>query len=58
MIRLLHDFGKYPDSFQAYLLSAVGKLNPDDDEYVDAIGMKGKIDHSSAGAQYVWESFH
>ena len=37
-------------------MSAVGKLNPDDDEYVDAKGMKGKIDHSSAGAQYVWES--
>jgi CRISPR-associated endonuclease/helicase Cas3 len=56
LIGLLHDFGKYTDVFQAYLLSAVGKLNPDDDEYVDAIGMKGKIDHSSAGAQYVWES--
>lgn len=56
LIGLLHDFGKYTDVFQAYLLSAVGKLNSDDDEYVDAIGMKGKIDHSSAGAQYVWES--
>ncbi|MBF8274945.1 MAG: CRISPR-associated protein Cas3 [Candidatus Brocadiaceae bacterium] len=55
LIGLLHDFGKYTDVFQAYLLSAVGNLNPDDDEYVDAKGMKGKIDHSSAGAQYVWE---
>ena len=56
LIGLLHDFGKYPNDFQSYLLSAVGKLNPDDDEYVDAKGMKGKIDHSSAGAQYLWKS--
>lgn len=56
LIGLLHDVGKYSDVFQVYLLSAVGKLNPDDDEYVDSEGMRGKIDHSSAGAQYVWEA--
>lgn len=55
LIGLLHDIGKYTNVFQTYLLSAVGKLNPDEDEYVNAKGMKGKIDHSSAGAQYVWE---
>lgn len=53
LIGLLHDIGKYTNVFQTYLLSAVGKLNPDEDEYVNAKGMKGKIDHSSAGAQYV-----
>ncbi|NTW88375.1 MAG: CRISPR-associated helicase Cas3' [Desulfobulbaceae bacterium] len=53
---LLHDFGKYPDAFQSYLLSATGRLNPDDDEYVDAKGKKGKIDHSSSGAQLLWEA--
>ncbi len=56
LIGLLHDFGKYPDAFQAYLMSAAGKFNPDDDEYVDAKRIKGKIDHSSAGAQYLWEA--
>jgi len=51
---LLHDLGKYSDAFQQYLKSAAGKIDPDDDAYVDAKGKRGKIDHSSAGAQYVW----
>jgi CRISPR-associated endonuclease/helicase Cas3 len=29
-------------------------IDPDADEYVDAGALKGKIDHSTAGAQYVW----
>lgn len=52
---LLHDVGKYSDEFQAYLKSAVGLLNQDEDEeFVDAKGLKGKVDHSTAGAQLVW----
>jgi CRISPR-associated endonuclease/helicase Cas3 len=55
LLGLLHDFGKYSDEFQAYLKSAVGLLNQDEDEeFVDARGLKGKIDHSTAGAQVVW----
>lgn len=53
---LLHDLGKYSDEFQAYLKSSAGKLDPDDDEYVDVRGRRGKIDHSSAGAQYLWDA--
>lgn len=53
---LLHDFGKYSNAFQAYLMSSAGKLNPDDEGYIDSKGMKGKLDHSSAGAQYLWEA--
>ncbi|MBC8017746.1 MAG: CRISPR-associated helicase Cas3' [Verrucomicrobia bacterium] len=53
---LLHDLGKYSDAFQQYLKSAAGKIDPDDDGYVDARGKKGKIDHSSAGAQYLWNA--
>src|SRR5690606_13485721 len=55
LIGLMHDFGKYSQAFQAYIGSATGKLNPDiDDDYVDAKSLKGKIDHSSAGAQWIW----
>lgn len=55
LLGLLHDFGKYSTSFQNYIKSATGCLNPDQDEdYVDSKGLKGKIDHSSAGAQYAW----
>lgn len=54
LIGLLHDLGKYSTEFQVYLKSAVGLLNQDDEEFVDASGLKGKIDHSTAGAQLVW----
>ena len=52
---LLHDFGKYSDTFQAYIKSAEGRIEPDDEEYVEAERLRGKIDHSTAGAQYVYE---
>lgn len=55
LLGLLHDLGKYSSEFQTYLQSAVGLINPDEDEYVDACGLKGKVDHSTAGAQLVWE---
>ncbi|MCF6238985.1 MAG: CRISPR-associated endonuclease Cas3'', partial [Candidatus Marinimicrobia bacterium] len=58
LIGLLHDFGKFSADFQTYIGSATGKINPDEDNYVDFKGLKGKIDHSSAGAQWVWESCH
>ena len=55
LIGLLHDLGKYSNEFQSYLKSAVGLINQDKDEFVDAQGLKGKVDHSTAGAQLVWE---
>lgn len=54
LIGLLHDLGKYSDAFQTYLKSAVGLINQDEDAFVDVQGLKGKIDHSTAGAQLVW----
>ena len=54
LIGLLHDFGKYSLAFQHYLKSAEGLINPDEDEWVDAGALKGKIDHSTAGSQYLW----
>lgn len=56
LLGLLHDFGKYSHDFQNYIKSATDLLDPDiDDEYVDSKGLKGKIDHSTAGAQWVWQ---
>ncbi len=57
LIGALHDLGKYSDQFQVYLKSATNYINPDEDEYVDYKGLKGKIDHSSAGAQWAWTHF-
>ena len=55
LIGLLHDFGKYSSDFQCYIRSATGDYDRDDENYVDAGSLKGKIDHSSAGAQWVWQ---
>ena len=57
LIGMLHDLGKYSIDFQHYILSATGLLNQDEDEdYVDAKELKGKIDHSTCGAQVVWSA--
>lgn len=54
LLGLLHDLGKYSAAFQNYIKSATGLLNQDEDDYVDSKGLKGKIDHSTAGAQHIW----
>ena len=54
-IGLLHDIGKVSQEFQKYIKSAVGLIDSDDDNYVDSVKMKGKIDHSSAGAQLIYQ---
>jgi CRISPR-associated endonuclease/helicase Cas3 len=53
LMGLLHDRGKYSKAFQNYLKSSEGELEPDDDDYVESRKMKGKIDHSTAGAQFL-----
>lgn len=53
VIGLLHDIGKASQEFQEYIKSATGMIDPDQDEFVDAFAMKGKIDHSTAGAQII-----
>jgi len=55
LIGLLHDLGKYSEDFRCYIHSALELLNPDEDDYVDFGSLKGKIDHSSAGAQFIWQ---
>jgi CRISPR-associated endonuclease/helicase Cas3 len=59
---LMHDFGKFSKQFQNYIKSATAlihsdKVNQDmDGEWVNAKGLKGKIDHSTAGAQWVYQT--
>jgi CRISPR-associated endonuclease/helicase Cas3 len=58
LLGLLHDFGKYSSEFQKYITDAIKKddpqFNPDEDEdFEDPTGKKGKIDHSTAGAQFL-----
>lgn len=57
VLGLLHDLGKYSKAFQDYLGSAVGLIDQDADDYVDAIKLRGHIDHSTAGAQFIWQHF-
>jgi CRISPR-associated endonuclease/helicase Cas3 len=56
LMGLCHDLGKYSGEFQNYLRSATGMLEQDVDvDYVNPEGKRGKIDHSSAGAQSLWD---
>lgn len=55
LLGLLHDLGKASKEFQNYILSANGEIEPDSDNYVDAKAKKGKVDHSSAGAQVIYK---
>lgn len=54
VLGFFHDLGKASKEFQNYIQSATGLINPDEDEYVDATAKKGKVDHSSAGAQIIY----
>ena len=54
ILGLLHDLGKASAEFQNYIGSANGLIDPDEDQYIDAVAKKGEIDHSSAGAQMIW----
>jgi CRISPR-associated endonuclease/helicase Cas3 len=55
---LLHDLGKGSEEFQNYIRSAIGLLDPDADGYMDANTKKGRIDHSTAGAQIIFQTLH
>ena len=56
LIGLMHDIGKASEEFQNYIKSAEGIIDPDKDDYVDTGAMRGKIDHSSAGAQIIYNN--
>ena len=53
LLGLMHDFGKYSRKFQKYIHDETGLFNPDlDDEENTPSG--SKVDHSTAGAQWVY----
>lgn len=54
----MHDLGKYSQIFQDYIRSVTGLSDPDADGYVDVNEQKGKIDHSTAGGQFIYKSLH
>lgn len=61
LIGLMHDFGKYSVAFQEYMRLIIAEqtgYNPDNDDgstdTSTSKSLKGKIDHSSAGAQWVF----
>jgi CRISPR-associated endonuclease/helicase Cas3 len=54
IIGLLHDLGKASTAFENYIKTVTGLNDPDADEYAAAKDQKGKIDHSSAGAQVIY----
>lgn len=57
IVGLLHDVGKASNEFLRYIKSAKRMINSDEDDYLDPTTNKGKIDHSSAGAQLIYEFF-
>lgn len=57
LLGILHDIGKASMEFNLYIRSATGLINPDEDDYVDADKMRGKIDHASAGAQFIYRFY-
>jgi len=56
LVGLLHDIGKASKEFQDYIKSAVGILEPGKDNYVNAADLRGKIDHATAGAQWIHQT--
>lgn len=57
LVGLLHDFGKYSNEFQNYILSAAGCIAPEEANYIDPVANKGKINHAFAGGQHIWRRF-
>jgi CRISPR-associated endonuclease/helicase Cas3 len=53
LIGLMHDIGKYSEAFQRYLREAADNTEM---EMEPKESTKGRIDHSTAGAQLVWRN--
>lgn len=51
LIGLMHDIGKYSEAFQQYLQAAA---ETEEMEMEPNESVKGRVDHSTAGAQLIW----
>ena len=56
ILGLLHDVGKHSSAFQDYIKTSTG-IDDQDGDIGDASSMRGKIDHSTAGSQWIWRLF-
>ncbi len=54
LLGLLHDLGKYSAAFQKYIRDVTG-MNGEEAREAAEIRDKGKIDHATAGAQFLWQ---
>ncbi|MBN2529890.1 MAG: CRISPR-associated helicase Cas3' [Deltaproteobacteria bacterium] len=57
LLGLLHDIAKYSQKFQNYFLSSIGLIRSYDENYLDPRTHRGKIDHATAGGQFIWNHF-
>lgn len=55
ILGLLHDVGKASDEFQNYIRSGTGLISENSPDWVDVKAKKGKVDHSTAGAQIIYQ---
>ncbi len=55
ILGLLHDVGKASNEFQKYIGSGTGLIPKDSPGWVDVRAKKGKVDHSTAGAQIIYQ---
>jgi CRISPR-associated endonuclease/helicase Cas3 len=53
LIGLTHDLGKYSSAFQEYIHASAGLFGPEEKKREES--RKEKVDHSTAGAQYIWD---
>lgn len=56
VLGLLHDLGKYSARFQKYIRDVMG-LNGEEARAAAEKNDRGKIDHATAGAQYIWRAY-
>lgn len=52
LVGLLHDLGKYSDSFQSYIRDVTGLNGVEAQKRANS--QQGKVDHATAGAQKIW----
>lgn len=62
LLGIVHDIGKYRKIFQDYIKLPDGRKDQDADDIKNAPSstkktLKGKIDHSTSGAQLLWREF-